>query len=594
LVIVMLKFLKLYFFCFFVILTFNLQAQVSFDAKVSKKRLGLNERLRIDFEMNENGDNFNPPPFKNFQIISGPQQAVSRSWVNGVQSFSKTYTYFLTPRSKGNFTIGQAEVTINGEIYKTSPIEIEVTNAVKKPNDPNNVEGQIDGNIHLVAEVSNPNPYLNEGITIIYKLYFRNPISVSDVSELETPSYGDFWSHLIKIGRAEINMRGTFKGESYNEVVWRKAVLYPQKSGNLILEPLTLDLTLSLPSNRRDLFGRRILTQSQKTLTTGEKVIKVKDLPKKNKPENFSGAVGKFDFDLILNKNALKASESFQAKIKVRGKGNLNLFNLPSINVPNTLEVYEPEHNEKVKVTLSGIQGTVEDSYTIVPQFQGKYPIPSIEFTYFDPKLEAYKTLFSQELIVDVFEGPTSGLPSVNNSLSKSKNSIVPNDSSFRFIKLDTKLQQKNQKIFWRSYLFWALLFIPIVLIITSILIKKYILNQTEDLTTRKQKRAQQLAKKYLSSAKKVIQDQAKFYEALERALHNYLKAKLKIETTELSKSKIQKLLNDKGIDKQISSEYVEVIENCERARYAPGSSINTKEDLVKSGELISKIDRQI
>ena len=470
----MLKFLKLYFFSFFVILTFNLQAQVSFDAKVSKKRLGLNERLRIDFEMNENGDNFNPPPFKNFQIISGPQQAVSRSWVNGVQSFSKTYTYFLTPRSKGNFTIGQAEVTINGEIYKTSPIEIEVTNAVKKPNDPNNVGGQIDGNIHLVAEVSNPNPYLNEGITIVYKLYFRNPISVSDVSELETPSYGDFWSHLIKIGRAEINMRGSFKGESYNEVVWRKAVLYPQKSGNLVLEPLTLDLTLSLPSNRRDLFGRRILTQSQKTITTGEKVIKVKDLPKKNKPENFSGAVGKFDFDLILNKNALKASESFQAKIKVRGKGNLNLFNLPSINVPNTLEVYEPEHNEKVKVTLSGIQGTVEDSYTIVPQFQGKYPIPSIEFTYFDPKLEAYKTLFSQELIVDVYDGPASGLPSVNNSLSKSKNSIVPNDSSFRFIKLDTKLQQKNQKIFWRSYLFWALLFIPIVLIITSILIKKY------------------------------------------------------------------------------------------------------------------------
>ena len=590
----MLKFLKLYFFSFFVILTFNLQAQVSFDAKVSKKRLGLNERLRIDFEMNENGDNFNPPPFKNFQIISGPQQAVSRSWVNGVQSFSKTYTYFLTPRSKGNFTIGQAEVTINGEIYKTSPIEIEVTNAVKKPNDPNNVEGQIDGNIHLVAEVSNTNPYLNEGITIIYKLYFRNPISVSDVSELETPSYGDFWSHLIKIGRAEINMRGSFKGESYNEVVWRKAVLYPQKSGNLVLEPLTLDLTLSLPSNRRDLFGRRILTQSQKTITTGEKVIKVKDLPKKNKPENFSGAVGKFDFDLILSKNALKASESFQAKIKVRGKGNLNLFNLPSINVPNTLEVYEPEHNEKVKVTLTGIQGSVKDSYTIVPEFQGKYPIPSIEFIYFDPELEAYKTLFSQELIVDVYDGPTSGLPSVNNSLSKSKNSIVPNDSSFRFIKLDTKLQQKNQKIFWRSYLFWALLFIPIVLIIASILIKKYILNQTEDLTTRKQKRAQKLAKKYLSSAKKDIKDQTKFYEALERALHNYLKAKLKIETTELSKSKIQKLLNDKGIDKQISSEYVEVIENCERARYAPGSSINTKEDLEKSGELISKIDRQI
>jgi len=209
-----------------------LEAQIRFDAKVSKKRLGLNERLRVDFEMNENGDNFDPPPFTDFQVVSGPQQAVSRSWVNGVQSFSKTYTYFLTPKRKGSVTIGQAEVTIKGEVYKTTPLEIEVTNAVEKPNDPNNVEGLIDGNIHLVAEVSNTNPYLNEGITVIYKLYFRNPISVSDVSELEAPSYGDFWSHLIKIGRAEINMRGSYKGEPYNEVIWRKVVLYPQKNGS--------------------------------------------------------------------------------------------------------------------------------------------------------------------------------------------------------------------------------------------------------------------------------------------------------------------------------------------------------------------------
>ena len=171
-----------------------------------------------------------------------------------------------------------------------------------------------------MAEVSKSAPYLNEGITVIYKLYFRNPISVSDVSELESPSYGDFWSHLIKIGRAEINMRGSYKGEPYNEVIWRKAVLYPQKTGKLVLEPLTLNLSLSIPSNRRDLFGRRIMTQTQKTITTGEKVIAVKDLPQNNKPENFSGAVGQFDFDVILNKDLLKASESFQAKIKVKGK----------------------------------------------------------------------------------------------------------------------------------------------------------------------------------------------------------------------------------------------------------------------------------
>lgn len=588
------KFSVRYLLCFLLGFNFLMEAQVTFEAKVSKKRLGLNERLRVDFEMNENGDNFNPPSFSNFLVVSGPQQAVSRSWVNGVQSFSKTYTYFLTPKIKGKVTIGQAVVTIGGEIYKTTPVEIEVTNSVKKPNDPNNVDNVVDGNIHLVAEVSKSAPYLNEGITVIYKLYFRNPISVSDVSELESPSYGDFWSHLIKIGRAEINMRGSYKGEPYNEVIWRKAVLYPQKTGKLVLEPLTLNLSLNIPSNRRDLFGRRIMTQTQKTITTGEKVIAVKDLPQNNKPENFSGAVGQFDFDVILNKDLLKASESFQAKIKVKGKGNLKLFNLPTINVPNTLEVYEPEHDEKVKITISGMQGTIEDNYTIVPQFQGKYPIPSIQFSYFDPKSKSYKILKSQDLIVDVFEGPTTVNTNRNYKSIAPKTSIPAVDNAFRYIKLETKFESIDKKSFWRSQLFWTLVIIPVFILSISFLLKRVFYGRNEDVTKKKQRRAEQLTKKYLSSAKKHFDDQAQFYEVLERALHNYLKAKLKIETTELSKSKIKNLLHQNSVDKKTALEYVEVIESCERARYSPGSLVNMKDDFKNASSLIGKIDRQI
>ena len=583
-----------FFICFLLVGAFSLQAQVNFDAKVSKKRLGINERLRIDFEMNENGDNFNPPQFTNFQVVSGPQQSVSRSWVNGVQSFSKTYTYFLTPKTKGKITIGQAEITINGEVYKTTPISVEVTEAVKKPNDPNNIDYVIDGNIHLVAEISKTNPYLNEGITVIYKLYFRNPISVSDVSELESPSYADFWSHLINIPRAEINMRGTYKGEPYNEVVWRKAVLYPQKTGKLVLPPLTLNLSLNVPSNRRDLFGRRILTQAQKMITTGQNTIRVKSLPEKNKPENFSGAVGQFDFDLILDKEALKASESFQAKIKVKGKGNLKLFNLPTISVPNTLEVYEPEHDEQVKITLSGMQGTIEDNYTIVPQFQGKYPIPPVQFSYFDPQTASYKTLTSRDLIVDVFDGPTAGTPRTSSTGTEPKQVITTNENAFRFIKLDTTLSRINQEVFWMSRSFWILLLLPLFLLLTAYLIKLFVFDKTEDASSLKQRRAQQLAKKYLSSAKKEFHDQARFYEALERALHNYLKAKLKIETTELSKSKIESLLTEKKVAQHIAQEFVTVVENCEMARYAPGSSVNIQGDFEKASTLIAQIDRQL
>ena len=578
---------------FLFISTFIVQAQVSFDIKVSKKRLGLNERLRVDFVMNENGDNFNPPSFKGFQVVSGPQQAVSRSWVNGVQSFSKTYTYFLTPKLKGKITLDQAQITINREVYKTSPVIIEVTEAVEKPNDPNNIDYITDENIKLVAEISNSNPYLNEGISVVYKLYFRNPISISDVQELESPGYGDFWSHLIKVGQVRVNNKGQYNGESYNEVVWRKVVLYPQKTGKLNLEPLTLNLSLTVPSSRRDLFGRRIMTQGQKTISAGRRVINVKPLPEKNQPAGFTGAVGQFDFDVILDKDALKATESFQATLKVRGNGNLKLFKLPKINVPNTLEVYEPEHKENVKIKLSGMGGTVEDTYTIVPKYQGRYPIPEVEFLYFDPKTKSYKSVRSQDLLVDVFDGPIAG-DAQEVAANLTKQLVQANDTAFRFILLDTKLSPIKTPSFWKSKLFWILLVLPILLLLFTFLFKRFVLGRSEDSASKKQREAQYLARKYLSSAKKAFHDQVAFYEALERALHNYLKAKLKIETIELSKDKIESLLLDKKVKAQTALDFVSVIENCELARYAPGRSVSVKRDYEKASSIIASIDRQL
>ena len=578
---------------FLFISTFIVQAQVSFDIKVSKKRLGLNERLRVDFVMNENGDNFNPPSFKGFQVVSGPQQAVSRSWVNGMQSFSKTYTYFLTPKLKGKITLDQAQITINREVYKTSPVIIEVTEAVEKPNDPNNIDYITDENIKLVAEISNSNPYLNEGISVVYKLYFRNPISISDVQELESPGYGDFWSHLIKVGQVRVNNKGQYNGESYNEVVWRKVVLYPQKTGKLNLEPLTLNLSLTVPSSRRDLFGRRIMTQGQKTISAGRRVINVKPLPEKNQPAGFTGAVGQFDFDVILDKDALKATESFQATLKVRGNGNLKLFKLPKINVPNTLEVYEPEHKENVKIKLSGMGGTVEDTYTIVPKYQGRYPIPEVEFLYFDPKTKSYKSVRSQDLLVDVFDGPIAG-DAQEVAANLTKQLVQASDTAFRFILLDTKLSPIKTPSFWKSKLFWILLFLPILLLLFTFLFKRFVLGRSEDSASKKQREAQYLARKYLSSAKKAFHDQVAFYEALERALHNYLKAKLKIETIELSKDKIESLLLDKKVKAQTALDFVSVIENCELARYAPGRSVSVKRDYEKASSIIASIDRQL
>lgn len=567
------------------------QAQVSFETKLSKNRMGLNERLRVSFVMNQNGDNFTPPSFAGFTVVGGPNQSVSNSWVNGVKSFSKTYTYFLTPNQKGKLTIGQATIEIDGEIFKTSPQSIEVTQAVNNPNSPQARANAIaDENLHLVTEISKSNPYINEAITVIYKLYFSSEISVSNVNEVEMPKYGDFWSHLIPIPKLEIK-RGEYKGQPYNYVVWRKTVLYPQKKGKLILEPLTLNVSVDVPTNRRDFFGNRVYQKTPKVITTGQRSIRVKDLPVEGKPDDFSGAVGDFDFNVTFNKKALTSSESFQATIKVTGRGNLNLFSLPDLKAPSSLEVYEPEHNEKINTNLLGMQGSVSDTYTVVPQFQGKYPIPSIPFSFFDPVKEKYVTLRSEETIVDVYEGPVAA---TLRQKKQDQRQLIVADPYFEFIKLNTSLTPKAATTFYRSSLFWTLWISPVILYILFAWGVRRKENTRVDPQRVKQARANRLARKYLSSARNSLGDKTAFYNALERALHNYLRAKLTIETQDFSKDKIVQLLQARVEYQEVIATFIAVLSQCEAARYAPSSEVSMQADFDQAVQAITALDREL
>ena len=567
---------------------------ISFEAKASKNSLGINERLRIDFTMNQNGDNFNPPNFSNFTVIGGPNQSVSTSWVNGKKTFSKTFTYFLSPQKKGLLRIGQASIEIDGEIYKTIPIEIKVSEAVDKPRDPNSPEYLIDENLHLVTEISNNTPYLNQGITVLYKLYFRSPLQISDARESDSPKFKDFWSHQIKIPQLKVE-RGNYKGIDYNVVVWRKTVLYPQKTGELILDPLTLSLMIDIPSKRTDFFGNRVYEQASRSISSGKKVIKVKNLPDIGKPSSFSGAVGKFDFNVSVNKDALKASESFQVKVKVSGLGNLKLFNLPNIVVPNTLEVYEPERDEKIKIILKGMQGSTEDNYTIVPKFKGKYPLSPISFSYFDPELERYFDLKSQPLSVDVYEGPVSSSNlTITGQDVNSQANILNNDQTFRFIKLESNLESISRESFLGSKVFYLLMASPFIILLLIFLIWRNSIKKSSNIENLRQREANKLSRKFLGEAKKKLGDKNNFYDSLELALYNYLKARLKIKNLDYTKEKIKEVLIGKNISEKEIDIFIQVIKNCEIARFSPTTDVKMKSDFDKALTIMSTIDKKL
>lgn len=565
-------------------------SQIKFEAEVSKNNLGVNENLRVDFKMNKDGDNFNPPSFDGFRVVGGPNQSVSNSWINGVRSFTKTYSYFLTPIKKGKFTIGQASIEIDGDIYKTLPVQIQVSEAVQSSLSPGSPSSVLNDDIELNIEVSKSETYLNEPISVEFKLLFNPKINVTNLGEIDSPEFNNFWSQNIKIPRLEIKST-SYKGQRYNYVTWKRALLFPQKSGNLELLPLTLDVTVDVPTNRRDFFGNVIYTQTSKKVSSKKKNIKVKEFPSEGKPESFNGAVGKFDVSLFSSKSELKATESFQLELKVNGRGNLKLFSLPEIKVPSSLEKYDPEFKEDIKSSISGMNGQISNTYTIVPQFQGKYPIPAVEFSYFDPEAKKYVTIKTNESIVDVTEGPMNSDFTNNSGLSSNQNNTIQTIGQFNYIKLSSKFSSINSKKLLDSKLWlYTLLSIPFLIFIVILLLIKVNRKSISDsdLIT---KNAEKLARKYLENAKIDISNKESFYSSLDQALFNFFKSKYMIRKEDFSKDKIKSILIKENISEKVINDVIELIESCEIARYTPASTDDMDEDYEKAVQILTNFE---
>ena len=583
--------LKIYISIFISLLSIPLGAQeVKLTTTVSKNKLGLNQRLRVEFSVNkQGGDNFTPPRFKNFRVVGGPSQSISQSYFNGKSSYKQSYSYVIQPTKKGILVIPAASIEIDGGKIKSAPVKVRVLDPVdipKNPNDPNYIAQQ---NIHLVAEISNAKPYVGQGVYVEYRLYISNSINVYDAGIIQAPKYNGFWSQEIKINGLSAK-NGTYNGEAYKYFTLQKSLLIPTKSGKLSLDPMKMEVAIGVPTGRGDFFGNPITKNIRKEFASAKKIINSKELPLDGKPLNFTGAVGDYSFSVDTDKQVLKANESSQIKVTVKGKGNLKLFELPKIVVPKELEIYAPERKERVRILSSGISGTISDLYTVVPQFKGKYKVPNISFSYFNPIQKKYKTITTEDVIVNVLEGRELVSVAPN---SAQKQALKITGKNFRYIQTKTIFTASKQDDFFKSNSFYFLLLLSFITIPIGIFIAKKNEERNSDFIGNKLRRAERLAKKYLSEAAKQLGKKEAFYESLERALHNYLKAKLGIETLEISKEKITQILQEKEVSATAINQFMEVLQDCDFARYAPSTTVEMEQEYEKAKGIIIELDKQ-
>lgn len=603
-------------FLFYILFLFTTVAsaqEVSFKAQPSRTSLGENEYLRVDFTMNKEGDNFSPPAFEGFEV-TGPTQSISHSWINGNRSFSKTYTYMLHPKRKGKLSVGAASIFIEGKEYKTKPFTIEVTDAVSHPRnaqatpppsnpfsgfpfgfDPfGNEEAQpaqiiepTKEQLFMTAEVSDRQLYVNQPLTITYRIYIDARFGIAGLEKVDEPRYANFWSQqlLEKVQISEVNRNG----RPFRCITLKQILLYPQQVGEQQIDPFSCSLVLQLPSNQVDFFGNRSYITSTRTLQTTATKIKVLPLPEEGKPANFSGAVGHFSLSMNFPTRSLNAGETAEGEVVIAGKGNFKLFDMPKLTFPPALEVYAPKEKEHLTNSASGINGDITHTYTIVPQYKGKFPVPALNFSFFNPDTQQYETLSSENMTIEVLSGEE-----YKSAHQEGAQGATSQQAQFQPLKEASELLPIHKPIFFASTGFYLCWLLPLCLI-PLVLILWYSYQKRNDNTIENRSRkTSRLAKKYLSAAKKNLTNKEAFYEALERGLHTYLKAKLHIETSELSKEKVQELLSEKQVAPDTLQDFVRLLTNCEMARYAPYTQTDIDNDYQQAAAIIALLDKQL
>lgn len=623
------------FIIFLLFINFVANAQVKFEAS-APKAVALNQQFEYTLTISVAYGELKEPSFDDFSYY-GRSQSSGIKIINGTVERTATISYTLMPKKQGTFTIPAAVLTYKGKPYKTKPITIHVGAPKKQTRQQNNRNQgydpfandpffqQIFGNnpffrnrnkhrpgiqqrqqpkpqtpeekavllkhvkdeIFIATTVSKENPYINEALLVTYKLYVSEVI-ILDYSVKRFPEFEGFWTQDIK-GQYRVQQTD-IDGKPYRYITLKQMLFYPQKSGKLKIKPIKVDMLMQVPTNQRDIFGRRQMERKEISKKSTTKTITVKALPEAGKPIDFSGAVGQFDFSAQLSKNKLNAGESTDLYLKIQGLGNLKLLSFPELKLPSELEVYEPEQEERIATTLQGLKGAIQQKYTLVPEYGGKFPIQSLSFTYFDPKQEKYIRKDAQNLVLDV-----AGEPKQKDD-ELAANTLDEKNKPISFYKNATSLSVVKSKNthFFKTKLFWILLLMPFALIPLLLLFKQKRDAYYNDVAGLKSRRASRLVKKYLKEARKNKNNKEAFYEALERAYHNFLKAKLKIETSDFSQDKITELLANRQVSQELITRFITSLKSCDMARYSPFTSADINNEYKNASEIITQLNKML
>ncbi len=525
---------------------------VTFTAYADAKEVLLNSYFELTYTLkNSEGLNFTPPNFQDFTVLSGPNQGFKTTIVNGRMSQESTIGYRLQPKKTGRLTIGPAKISVKNTILESNTIQLTVAKGQAKANDGS-------AEVFLTARLEQQEAFLGQQLVLDYVLSTRvDPQGLSAVSESD---YEGFYAREIHQYDTR-GMRELVNGIQYNSRILKRVVLYPQQTGTLTIDPLSIIVGVPIPGQgNQGFFSRpelRRLSVASEPIT-----LQVKPLPRP-RPENFSDITGNFELRAGLTSVKITTDDAVSIQLVLEGSGDLKRVQAPDLNLPAEFEVYDPKVLEEEYIDLpSRIKGRKIFEYLLVPKMPGNYTFQP-KVVVFNPDSLAYQTLTVAPMNLQVKAGSGEKKSGLVAEAEHNQGLYPP--------KANIQLSPKATT-FFGTPLFWALFMLPILacgglLMYQRIQAGKPII----DPVLRKQQLAREQALKRLKTAEqhRLQGDARAFYTEVERSLLGYVGDKLQIPRADMTKANVQAKLEELGATADQRTSFQGLISQCEMALYA-------------------------
>jgi len=553
-----------------------------------------------------------------FEILYGPSTSMSSSTtiVNGKYQSSTSYgfTYVLRPKKTGTFTIPAATASIGGNKYKSNSLSIKVLPtdqqgagnqpqqkssspaAASSTQDAGSSSSVSNDQVFIRAIPSKTQVTEQEGLLVTYKIYTR--VDISGMENPKFPEFKGFMAQEIEVPQNRQWDLENYNGANYQTTILKQTVLYPRETGSLTIDKGSFDLVVRVKNRNprtRSIFDDFFDTYSdvKKTVYCNSVKINVTPLPA-GKPADFCGVTGSLNMTSSISGQKVKANEAVTIRVKISGNGNMKMIPTPELTFPADFESYDPKVDNAFKNSTSGVSGTKSIEYLVIPRFPGTFQIPSASISYFDLATHRYKTLSTQPFTIEVGKGD-GNITNVSGKFANQEQLRLLG-SDIRYLKSNIQLQ-KQPRLFFATMPFWLSYLIPLLFFGIMLLINRKKLKDNADIARVRNRKANQVAVKRLKQASAYLKEGKKdfFYDEVLKALWGYTSDKLNIPLSKLDKETIETQLTESKVGEDIRKEFMDILQTCEYARFAPGDAAAAMDKLYEQTmDVIGKMENTI